>query len=174
MATTFIVEDGSGKSDANAFVSVVEADQITENYGASTAWSGATEAVKQNAIREATWFMNMQYSWKGYRYYTTQSLQWPRYECYDDEGNYIDVDVVPERVKEACAYLALKVVGGSTLLEDLENASTVKRTKDVIGPLTEEIEYVKGEEAGVNWQIADKLVSPYVELKSFLSDLYRA
>jgi len=173
MATTFIVEDGSGKGDANAFLSVVEADQIMENYGASADWSAADNTVKENGIREATRFMNMQYVWKGWRVYTTQSLQWPRSECYDDEDNIVNSEIVPERVKEACAYLALKVVEGRTLLEDLENAATVKRTKDVIGPLTEEIEYVKGEEAGVNWQVADKLVMPYIEKKSFLSNLYR-
>jgi len=151
MATTFIVEDGSGLSNANAFLLIVAADQITENYGASSDWSGADNTVKENAIREATRFINMQYSWKGYRVYTTQSLQWPRYDVDDDEGNIVDFEIVPEKVKEACAYLALKVVEGRVLLDDLENAATVKRTKDVIGPLTEEIEYVKGEEAGVNW-----------------------
>ena len=174
MAATFIVEDGSGKSDANALITEVEADQIMENYGNSTDWSGAVQALKENAIREATRFMNIVYEWKGYRVYATQSLQWPREEMYDDEETYIENDVIPNKIKEACAYLALKVIGGSNLLEDLENASNVKRTKDVIGPLTEEIEFVDGgEQAGVNWQIADKLVKPYLSEKYFLTDLYR-
>lgn len=173
MATSFIVEDGTGLDNANALLTVAEADQIMENYGASSDWSGASNEIKENGIREATRFINMQYSWKGWRVHTTQALQWPRSECYDDEDNIVDYEIVPERIKEACAYLALKVVEGRTLLDDLENAATVKKTKDVIGPLTEEIEYVKGEEAGVNWQIADKLVLPYIEKKSRLTDLYR-
>lgn len=174
MAATFIVEDGSGISDANALITEAEADQIMENYGNSTDWSGATKALKENAIREATRFMNMEYEWKGYRVYTTQALQWPRDEMYDGEGNYVENNIIPEKVKEACAYLALKVIEGSNLLEDLENVSKVKRTKDVIGPLTEEIEFAgDGEAPGVNWQIADKLVKPYLSEKYFLTDLYR-
>jgi len=173
MATSFIVEDGSGLSNANALITVVEADQIMENYGASTIWSAADNDAKENAIREATRFINIGYQWKGYRVYSTQALQWPRGEVYDDEGNYVENNIVPEKVKEACAYLALKVAEGRSLMEDLESASTVKRTKDVIGPLTEEIEYVRGEEPGVNWQIADKLLFPYLTEKYFLTDLYR-
>lgn len=180
MAATFIVEDGSGKSNANALITVAEADQVMENYSSSTDWSGVTgteeekQAAKENAIREATRFMNIHYQWKGYRTYLEQALQWPRAWCYDDEGNYVDANTIPEKVKEACAYLALKVAGGRSLLEDLESAQKVKRTKDVIGPLTEEIEYAgTGEEPGVDWQVADKLVAPYIERKYYLSEIYR-
>jgi len=171
---SFIVEDGSGLYNANALITVEEADEVNSNYGASTVWSGADQAAKENAIREATRFMNVHYQWKGYRTYSAQALQWPRYECYDDEGNDIDIDIIPNKVKEACAYLALKVAEGRNLLEDLENAQKVKRTKDVIGPLTEEIEYAGiGESPGVDWQIADKLVAPYIEQQYFMSDLFR-
>ena len=173
MATTFIIEDGSGKSDANALISINEADQITENYGNSSDWSGALQAIKENAIRETTRYLCVYYQWKGWRVYTTQALQWPRQWCYDDEGNYVDIDVIPEKIKEACAYLALKVVEGKILLEDFENAAKVKRTKDVIGPLTEEIEYVIGEEPGTDWQVADQLVAPYIETKVNTTDLFR-
>jgi len=171
---SFIVEDGSGLYNANALITVEEADEVNSNYGASTAWSGAEQAVKENAIREATRFLCLHYSWKGYRTYLAQALQWPRYECYDDEGNDVDIDIIPNKIKEACAYLAQKVVEGRNLLEDLENAQKVKRTKDVIGPLTEEIEYAgTGESPGVDWQVADKLVDPYIEPKYFSTDLCR-
>jgi len=180
MAATFIVEDGTGLSNANALITVAEADQIMENYSSSADWSGVEgiaeeiQATKENAIREATRFMNVEYQWKGYRTYIMQALQWPRVYCYDDEDNDIDSDIIPDKIKEACSYLALKVAEGRTLLEDLENAQKVKRTKDVIGPLAEEIEYAgAGEDPGVNWQIADKLVAPYIEYKSHLTDLYR-
>lgn len=180
MAATFIVEDGTGKSNANALITVLEADQIMENYSSSADWSGVEgteqekQAAKETAIREATRFMNVEYQWKGYRTYLVQALQWPRVYCYDDEGNYIDMNTIPDKIKEACAYLALKVAEGRILLEDLENAQKVKRTKDVIGPLTEEIEYAgAGEDPGVNWQIADKLVAPYIEYKSHLTNLHR-
>lgn len=182
MTATFIVETGAGLSNANALITVKEADQIMENYSSSADWHGLSgtptedekKAVKENAIREATRFMNVHYQWKGYRTYLSQALFEPRTWCYDDEGNYVDANTIPEKIKEACAYLSLKVAEGKNLLEDLENAQKVKRTKDVIGPLTEEIEYVgTGEEPGIDWQVADKLVAPYIERGGFLTTLYR-
>ena len=182
MTATFIVEDGTGKSNANALITVAEADQIMENYSSSVDWHGLIgtpseqekQAAKENAIREATRFINVHYQWKGYRTYLVQALQWPRGWCYDDEGNYVDINTIPEKVKEACAYLALKVAEGNNLLEDLENAQKVKRTKDVIGPLTEEIEFIAtGESPGIDWQVADKLVAPYIERRAAMTDLYR-
>lgn len=182
MAATFIVEDGTGKSNANALITVAEADQIMENYSSSVDWHGLPgtpsdpekQAAKENAIREATRFMNVHYQWKGYRTYLQQALFMPRAWLYDDEGNCVGINTIPEKTKEACAYLSLKVAGGRSLLEDLENAQKVKRTKDVIGPLTEEIEYAgTGEEPGIDWQVADKLVAPYVERRNLLTTLYR-
>lgn len=174
MATTFIIETGEGLSTANALISVADADQVIENYGNSADWAGSTDAVKENAIREATRYLNIYYYWKGYRAVEGQACQWPREYIYDDEDVYVDHDIVPEKVKEACAYLALQVVGGATLLEDFENVAKVKKTKDVLGPITEEIEYVHGEEPGTDYQVADKLLEPYTEGSSYSSDLSRA
>jgi len=173
MATTFIVEDGTGKSDANALINVAGADQIVENYGNSSDWSDALNPAKENAIRTATRYMCLHYRWKGYRAVTGQALQWPRIWVDDDEGVAVDIDIVPEKVKEACAYLALLVIQGTTLLEDLANSAKVKKTKDVLGPITEEIEYVHGEAPGTDFQTADMLVAPYTEGRYSVTDLSR-
>lgn len=162
MSTTFIVETGTGLSNANAFITIAEADQIMENYGNSTDWSNSTEAQKQNAIREATRYLNLQYAFDGYKTLSTQALQFPRIYIYDEDGNAIDSNVLPERLKESCAYLALQERGGDTLLEDFDNESKVKKTKDVVGPLTEEREYVHGEDPDKTYRIVDKLVFPYL------------
>lgn len=163
MATTFIVEDGSVVAGANALVSVASADQITENYGNPSSWSGASTAQKQNAIRQATRYLNFHYSWDGYKYDVNQLVQWPRTNMTDEDGNDIDIDIVHEQVKEACAYLAVKVMDGDTLLEDFDNESKVKRTKDVIGPITEEREYAhEGESPEKTYQVVDILVAPFI------------
>lgn len=168
MATQFVVEDGSGLSTANALISVAAADQITENYGASSDWSGAAQAVKENAIRESTRYLNFHYAWSGYKVEIDQACQWPRFSVYDEDFNSIDSDVIPERVKEACAYLALQVVEGDTLLEDFDNKSNVKKTKDVIGPITEEREYTGGGESPEKtYQVVDRLVAPFIVTGSY-------
>ena len=158
----FIVEDGSGYSDANAYCEIEEADQIIANYGNSSDWSGATEAQKQNAIREATRYLDLHYTWDGWKVYEDQALKWPRYEMYDEDDNYMAEDEIPEVLKQACVYLAIKYLEGDTLLEDFENESKVKKTKDVVGPLTEEREYVVGEKPDKTYQIADKLIASFI------------
>jgi len=172
----FEVEDGTGKSDANALISVDDADQIMENYSSSTDWSGVEDvegeseeekaarqlAAKENAIREATRYLNLHYVWDGYKILYTQACQWPRYEMYDEDGWVVASNIVPERVKEACAYLALKVIASDILLEDFDNESRVKKTKDVVGPLTEEREYVDGGESPEKtYQVVDRLIAPF-------------
>lgn len=175
MAATFVVETGEGLSTANSLMSVADATQIIENYGNSTDWSGATTAAKEAALREATRYLDLHYSWAGYRREVDQALQWPRYETYDEDGNLMDSDAVPVKVKEACAYLALKSVEGDTLLEDFANESKVKKTKDVVGPITEEREYIVGEDPDKTYQTVDMLVDPFVYGESSgVTDIERA
>jgi hypothetical protein len=164
MAATFIVEDGSGVEDANAYLEVDEATQFIENYGNSTDWSSATGAQKQNAIREATRYLDLHYSWDGYKVYEGYILQWPRYEMYDEDGDYVDEDIIPERIKQACAYLALKVIEGNTLIQDFSDESPVKKYKTVIGPITEEKEFTTGENPDKSYTIADMLVKPFLAI----------
>jgi len=163
MTATFVVEDGSIVTGANALVSIADADQIMENYGNSTDWSGSTEAEKQTAIRLATRYLNIHYIWDGYKVDEDQTCQWPRYDMTDEDGNDIDYDIVHQLVKEACAYLALKVIDGDTLIPDFDNEANLKRTKDVIGPITEEREYTGvGESPEKTYQIVDKLLAPFI------------
>lgn len=163
MPTTFVVEDGSVVSGANALISVADADQITENYGNPLSWSSAITSEKENAIRQATRYLNFHYVWDGWKVDADQTCQHPRYKMYDEEGNIIDNDIVHEQVKEACAYLAVKVMDGDTLLEDFDNESKVKKTKDVVGPITEEREYShEGESPEKTYQVVDILVAPFI------------
>ncbi len=162
MAATFVVEDGTGLSTANSLMSVADADQIQENFDDPSSWSGATDAVKENALRQATRYLNYNYIWDGAKTVSTQALQWPRYSVYDEDELLVDSDVIPQRVLEACAHLALQHADGDTLIDDQQNESQVKKTKDVIGPITEEREYVHGESPDKTYAVVDWLVAPFV------------
>ncbi len=173
MATTFIIEDGTGISNANALISVAAADQIIENFGASSTWSEATDTAKENGIREATRYMDHHYQWQADRSYEGQALSWPR-SWVLAFGEYVDASEIPERVKQACAFLAQTVLGGTALLQNTDSESLVKRTKVVIGPITDEKEYIGGDEPGAVYQVADRLVDPYVLKGRNSTDLHRA
>ena len=162
MATVFTVEDGTGLTAANSIISVADADQIMENYDNPAAWTAASQAEKENALRQATRYLNYMYVWAGYKTVTTQGCQWPRYPVYDEDETLIDSDVIPQRVKEACAYLALQSVNGDVLMPDNQNEGTVKKTKDVIGPITEEREYLYGEDPDKQYTTVEMLIEPFV------------
>lgn len=117
MATTFVVEDGTGLATANAYVSEADADQYHENFSNPTAWSTATTAVKENAIRQATRYLDGTYTrrWVGYRGEKDQALDWPRRSAVDSDDWTRDSDSVPQEVKDACAILALEFINDSTL-----------------------------------------------------------
>ena len=51
---TLVKEDGTGKSDANSYASVADADAYHEGHLYASAWTGATTADKEKALVMAT------------------------------------------------------------------------------------------------------------------------
>tara|TARA_Y100000114_G_scaffold92046_1_gene85491 strand:- start:1941 stop:2477 length:537 start_codon:yes stop_codon:yes gene_type:complete len=121
MAATFVVESGTGLSDANAYCSVAFADQYIENFGNSSTWSSSSTADKQKHIRFATRAIDMRYadSFLGYRKTEDQALDWPRWDSEDVDGYLADSNAVPVEVQRATAYLALQSAAGDDLYPDL-------------------------------------------------------
>lgn len=135
-----IVEDGSGKADAESYVSVADAIAYLVKRGDSTFAEAGT--VKQEAaLRNAADYMTslFRYRWGGFRMTTSQRLDWPRQAVpiidvafgYQAMPSYYPVDQVPTAIGEACADLALRALNGP-LQPDI---SRVKRSVK-IGPIT--------------------------------------
>jgi len=103
----FIVEDGTGKDDATSYLSVAGADTYHTEHGNPSAWSSATDAVKEGALMQATRYLDGNFSWRGTILVSDQALGWPRTGAVDDEGRDIDDASVPMGVEEATALLAL-------------------------------------------------------------------
>lgn len=138
----FTVEDGTGKTDANAYVSVAYVDDYFTTRS-NSAWTG-TEAVKQAAIIAATDYIEQRFSnrFAGYKYYKEQALSWPRQEAFDPDGYRLDgVDVVPRLLKKACAEYALRALSAK-LLSDPSNSAQVAAVREKVGPIEEETTYV--------------------------------
>lgn len=167
-----IVEDGTGKTDAESYVSVADATTYLSNRGYSAFTGLATDALKEAALRKATDYMVQVYraQWKGTRVTSEQSLDWPRsYVLRDDyqyqglNGSttiggylYFPSDEVPPEVANACALLAEKSVSGD-LAPDLEQR--VKREKiDVI-----EVEYADYGPQHTTYRAIDNLLAPFLQ-----------
>lgn len=151
-----IVEDGTGKSDADAYIDIAYLDSYLASVGKTI--SGDTTA-KEIAIRKATEYMTQNYygAWKGYKRLLTQSLDFPRELVLLDDAyyeQYLANDIVPVQVKKACAELAYKAASGTELMPDLTQG--VKREKvDVL-----EVEYDTTTPQWTRYQAIDGILKP--------------
>ena len=153
---SLIVEDGTGKSDAESYISVADADTYFSNRG-DTVWDALETAAKEESLRKSTDYMEQVYreSWQGGRVFTTQALSWPRYSVLVD-GFYIANDEVPDDVANACAILALKA-SAAELSPDLTQA----KTKSKVGPIA--VEYNNASPQYTRYRSVDNMLIPYLD-----------
>ena len=162
---SLIVENGTGKSDAESYVSVTDADTYHSNRS-NTTWAALSTAAKESALRKATDYMvgNYRLKWKGRRVLSTQSLDWPRagvileeYNVYPSYGLFqVSYTIVPNEVKNACAELALRVSVGTTLADDI----TQQAIKKTVGPIT--VEYSKDAPVYTVYRQIDMMLKAYL------------
>lgn len=160
----FTVETGTGLSNANSYLSVVDTDSYHANHSGSTDWSGASNADKEKALRLATQYLDVSYDgrWKGSRSNEAQSLAWPRQNVVDNDEYIYSSNTLPQKLKDAVAELALKVIEGNTLLDDIDEPGVIKREKTKIGPLEDETEYIRGKSQNKKYQLINALVKPLI------------
>ena len=157
-----IVEDGTGKSDAESYISVADADNYHGKRGNSTGDEMTTEE-KEQALRRATDYMEQSYrlNWLGYRRLELQALSWPRDEVQRQDFTYLNQfsfypnDQVPREVKEACAELAWRAAAGE-LSPDLSQG-VIREKVDVL-----EVEYDKYSPQSPRYKVVDMLLAPFL------------
>lgn len=152
----FVVETGSGLSNANSYASVAAADSYVSDRGIA-GWASLTTTVKQQSLVNATDFLEAAYrnAWKGYRASEAQALSWPRYAVVVD-GYTVGTNVVPSAVINACIEMALRASTGETLIAD--QGQRVKREKiDVI-----EVEYQDYSDPAQRYPMVNRMLSPYL------------
>jgi len=127
-----------GGASANSYVTLATANTYFEGRLNVTDWTGATDDNKNRALVSAARRLDQE-SYEGIRASSTQALQWPRDGLYDEDGNSIDEDTIPQRVQDAQCELALYMLG-EDLLEDtgLEGFDAVK-----VGPIDVEVNHGK-------------------------------
>ena len=163
----FVVEDGTGKADANSYVSVADADAYAADHELPSKWSSATTAQKQKALRLATQNLDARYNgrWLGTRNIRLQALDWPRFNVEDSDGYLVDFNVVPQAVKDATVELALRQVqlaSGTLLIPDQSSPGTIASESVSIGEISESITYVGGRGQQTDYVLVDLLVRDLV------------
>ena len=152
-----VVEDGTGKSTAESYISVADASTYHTARG-NTAWAAlTTDAIREQCLRKATDFMRQAYRsrWQGYRVNEDQALDWPRYGV-EVEGYAVDSDIVPTEIKNACAELALKASSA-----DLNPDLTQGVLSEQVGSIS--VTYDKNSPQRTRYAAIDAMLSPYLK-----------
>ncbi|MGH7992917.1 MAG: DnaT-like ssDNA-binding protein [Limisphaerales bacterium] len=123
MALTLIKEDGTGKTDANSYADVADADAYFAGHLYASAWTGATVDQKAMALVMATRLIDAEIQFNGTRTTAGQSLQWPRAMCPEPDNvhvpisvllpipcDYVEYDLVPKAVVQATCEMARELL----------------------------------------------------------------
>jgi len=106
MAVTLIVEDGTGRSDANTLVSLAGAKSYWDERG--TAYSAFTDDVLNAAIVRSCAFLANAFRWQGLKVnMRTQTMPWPRFDTFDRDGWSVLSTEIPREVIAAACEIAI-------------------------------------------------------------------
>lgn len=146
----FVVEDGTGLSNATSYTTVAEADAYFDGLGTSWAATGEDTANKQVALNQATAALDLLYGqqYRGYPLTSVQALLFPR-TVFTINGTQ-DVIGIPVLLKKAVFETAVKYVNGDNIFPDLNEAAVVKSKSVTLGDLSKSVDYA---EAGTREQL---------------------
>lgn len=133
--STFVVEDGTGLSNATSYVSLAEANSYIADFpaGLQVTWSALTDPQKQGLLMYSTRVLDQRTKYFGDLCVTPGALRWPRDGVTDCDGQPVPNDVIPDGLKMAVIELALfySVPGrGATIYADNQGLTNV--TIDVL------------------------------------------
>jgi hypothetical protein len=157
-----VVEDGTGKNNANAYALVASVDTHHGDRGNSS-WADFSVADKEAALIRATDYIDKRFGrkFRGYKENKDQALEWPRLDAYDnDDFAFTGTDAVPRALQKAVAEYALRAAQIGVLAPDptppvpaqsMESGAEerdpavttgeVTRSRAKVGPLEEETWY---------------------------------
>lgn len=165
-SAAFIVETGSGTSDANTWVTVEEADAILVLYGSPREWFNANDAAKKNALRQMARHLSLDYKYQGVRSYSDQGLAHPRSGMIDDDGYDVDSTSIHRRMKEAQVVGAWKILAGTfNPFPDLTTGTGASGFSISIGSFSISENSSGGELRTAEGRVSEvvKLISPFLE-----------
>lgn len=162
---SIVVEDGTGLTNSDAYISVADADTYHTNYTGSASWSAASTAVKEIAIRNATQYLDLKYGqlWHGRRTNETQALDWPRYGLVDKDGYPIDFDEMPTSLTRSCAELSSRHVDGDTLIADVATTDGGIKSEAVsVGSVSSDVTYVGTKPTAKKYTVVQNFIASYI------------
>ena len=162
MALTLVVEDGSGLTNANSYISVADATSYFDGHLYSSEWDDASNTQRETALVMASRLLDEWIDWSGARATENQGLRWPRYNTYDRDGYALDSNIVPPFLEVATAEQALYL-----LRSDLTVAPDTQGYKELqVGSLKLVIDKADRDKVGVIPDAVLVMVEPYGSIRN--------
>ena len=165
-ATALTVEDGTVVSGADSYTSLVDAEQVVEDWnppGRAT-WdlAASTNDLKTAWLRLATRLLEDGACWKGTitDHETPQGRLWPRIGVFDREGRDIGENTVPEPVKVAQVFLAVGIGDSKVARRDAYRKLAKKEKLDVLEVEYQEIRGAFNGRYSYDWSEVEGLLVP--------------
>ncbi len=157
---SLVVEDGTGLSTAQSYLSVADCDAYNLLHANDATWIAALTAAKEIALIRATQYLDNQYRnrWRGARVQESQALAWPRANAEDYDGYYYDSTELPQTLKDATAECAIKYASSTDMLPDLTANGVIE--SQTVGPIS--ITYAGGKSPNASYQLVAALVRDLV------------
>lgn len=115
-----VLEDGTGLPNSNSYADVAYADAYFAGHPYyAEAWDDLTSPQKENLLIAASYYIDSEFEWHGYRVSETQAMDWPRQWIVnpDPVGTlYYFPTGVPDRVRRAtCEQARFMSLGDATV-----------------------------------------------------------
>ncbi|MFM7009113.1 MAG: DnaT-like ssDNA-binding protein [Betaproteobacteria bacterium] len=143
-----VVEDGTGLSNANSYVTLQEAEDYLSIKSASAFEIWDAELDQENYLMQATRVLDQRAHFTGYKTVSTSALRWPRSGVSDRDGVSLSYDVIPNPIKAATIEIAYHLLSQNidpSLPTQTSDGQISSIKADVI-----EIKYVSGTAGPVN------------------------
>lgn len=153
-----VLEDGTAPAGSNSYATVAMADAYFDNRG-NTTWTDSA-GDKTAALIRATAAIDAMYGtrFQGYRTnFRDQDLQWPRTGAYDNEGNIISGDEIPQELIDAtCEAAARELAEAGSMAPDLARGGEIRSLK--AGSVA--IEYSAAASDYTTYTLIDAILAP--------------
>lgn len=133
MPAAITVEDGTGKADANSYVSLTEANNYFDTLPQTNTWASLTDDGKIRLVITAARCIDFGFDFKGFKSSATQAMQWPRQLARDrnlysgafarvggvnNSDAYFPDDTIPNGIKTAQCEMARFILQDTARLDD--------------------------------------------------------
>jgi hypothetical protein len=163
MPVTMIVEDGTGKADANTYRLVADADEYFRQTSDPDEWFDESIQRREFGLRMGSQYLDMVYgpSIQGGQVTSTQALSFPR-SGVEIDGLQIPSTTIPKNWLDACCEAALQFLIRGELLEVAESPGTIESESFKVGSISESATYMGGKAQTAEFPKVELLVQDLI------------